>query len=167
MTKTRRNTCNYESNVQLMRRRDANEFRKDLTVVTVWYSGRAMRQAIVAVGVACVPLAGVAVAASAAGFDGTYRGDSTVTRGDESICGKARPVSYTVVNGQFSIVYDAAHHVGVNIQVQPDGSFSGSQAYLVGSRQAQVKASGRISGNVLEAQAEGQACARSYHLTKS
>ena len=85
------------------------------------------------------------------------------------ICGKARPVSYTVVNGQFSIVYDAAHHVGVNIQVQPDGSFSGSQAYLVGSgsRQALVKASGRISGNVLEAQAEGQACARSYHLTKS
>ena len=115
---------------------------------------------------ACAPLTGIAVAASA-GFDGVYRGDSTVTRGDESICGKALPVSYTVVNGQFSIVYDAAHHVGVNIQVQPDGSFSGSQTYFVGPRQAQVKASGRISGNVLEAQAEGKACARSYRLTKS
>ena len=135
-------------------------WRKRLAVITRRSGG------LVAGGLVCAAMMGVAIAASA-GYDGVYRGDSTVTRGDESICGKARPVSYTVVNGQFSIVYDAAHHVGVNIQVPPDGSFSGSQAYLVGSRQAQVKASGRISGNVLEAQAEGQACARSYHLTKS
>jgi len=135
-------------------------WRKRLAVITRRSGG------LVAGGLVCAAMMGVAVAASA-GYDGVYRGNSTVTRGDESICGKARPVSYTVVNGQFSIVYDAAHHVGVNIQVQPDGSFSGSQAYLVGSRQAQVKASGRISGNVLEAQAEGHACARSYRLTKS
>jgi hypothetical protein len=73
----------------------------------------------------------VAVAASA-GYDGVYRGDVTRTRGDASICGKASSkVSYTVVNGQFSIVYDRTHHVGVNLEVQANGPLSGSQAYMV------------------------------------
>ena len=67
-------------------------------------------------------------------------------------------MAYTVVNGQFNVVYDAAHHVGVNLQVQADGSFSGNQNYQVGRQNSQVKASGRIAGNVLEAQVEGEAC---------
>jgi hypothetical protein len=113
-------------------------------------------------------LAGFAGAALAAGYDGTYRGDVTLTRGDESICGKsAYQTTYTVVNGQFAIVYDNVHHVGVNLQVQSDGSFSGSQQYQAGNQRSLVKASGRITGNVLDAQVEGQACARKYHLTKS
>jgi hypothetical protein len=106
--------------------------------------------------------------AASPGYDGAYHGDVTLTRGAESLCGKSSyPVTYTVVNGQFSIVYDNVHHVGVNLQVQPDGSFSGSQQYQAGAQQSQVKASGRISGNVLDAQVEGVACARKYHLTKS
>jgi hypothetical protein len=113
-------------------------------------------------------LAGFAGAAHAAGYDGTYRGDVTLTRGDESLCGKsAYQTAYTVVNGQFAIVYDNVHHVGVNLQVQPDGSFSGSQQYQAGKQSSLVKASGHITGNVLDAQVEGHACARKYHLTKS
>lgn len=91
----------------------------------------------------------------------------TRTRGDDSICGRASgQVSYTVVNGQFSIVYDPTHHVGVNLEVQNDGSFTGAQPYMVGNRRTQLRASGRISNNVLDAQVEGEACSRSYHLTK-
>jgi hypothetical protein len=120
------------------------------------------------VALVAASLAGFAGAALAAGYDGTYRGDVSLIRGGESICGKsAYQVTYTVVNGQFSIVYDNVHHVGVNLQVQPDGSFSGSQPYQAGKQSAMVKASGRISGNVLDAQVEGEACARKYHLTKS
>lgn len=115
---------------------------------------------------ACLTMANAADAASA-GYDGVYHGEVTRTRGDDSICGKASyQASYTVVNGQFSIVYDRSHNVGVNLQVQNDGSFSGSQLYTAGRRQSQVRASGRIANNVLDAQVEGEACARSYHLTK-
>jgi hypothetical protein len=120
--------------------------------------------ALIATGLACV--AAQAIAATA-GYDGVYRGDATRTRGDDSICGKASyQASFTVVNGQFNIVYDATRHVGVNLVIQADGSFSGSQMYKSTQQQSQVKASGRISGNILDAQVEGQACARSYHLTK-
>jgi len=111
-------------------------------------------------------LVDTAIAASP-GYDGVYRGDVSRTRGDDSICGKASyQVSYTVVNGLFSIPYDLKHHVGVNLEVQPDGSFTGTQAYFAGNRKSQVRASGRIAGNVLDAQIEGEACGRSYHLTK-
>ena len=114
------------------------------------------------VGVPCVT-----ALAGSAGFDGTYRGAVTRTRGDDSICGKASyQTSYTVVNGQFNMVYDNKHHVGVNIEIKPDGSFSGSQQYTVGHQLSLVKVSGRIAGNVLDAQIEGEACARSYHMTK-
>ncbi|HEY7579655.1 MAG TPA: hypothetical protein VH855_18855 [Acetobacteraceae bacterium] len=124
--------------------------------------------AIGRVALVTTSLAGFAGPALAAGYDGTYRGDVTLTRGDESICGKsAYQTAYTVVNGQFAIVYDNVHHVGVNLQVAPDGSFSGSQQYQAGKQSSMVKASGRISGNVLDAQVEGHACARKYHLTKS
>jgi hypothetical protein len=125
------------------------------------WNGRAVAAAIVLAGVA-----GGAVA-STTGYDGVYRGDVTLTRGGESICGKPTyQVTYTVVNGQFSMMYDPSHHVGVNLVVAADGSFSGSQLYMVSSHQSQIKASGRIAGNVLDAQIEGDACARSYHLTK-
>jgi hypothetical protein len=106
--------------------------------------------------------------ASNNGYDGVYRGDVTRTRGDDSICGKpSYQVSYTVVNGQFSIPYDLEHHVGVNLQIQTDGSFSGSQQYMIGRRPTQVRATGRIAGNTLQAQIEGEGCGRSYRLTKS
>jgi hypothetical protein len=71
-----------------------------------------------------------------------------------------------VVNGRFSIIYDPKNHVGVNLEVQPDGSFNGSQLYMSGTQQAQLHASGRISGNILEAQMEGVLCAKSYRLIK-
>ena len=124
---------------------------------------------VVASGLAGAPLAGVAFAASA-GYDGNYHGDVTVTRGDEGTCGKlSYQVTYTVVNGHFNMVYDPAHHVGVNLEVQPDGSFSGSQIYMAtgGRTTTQLKASGRIAGNVLEGDLDGFACARHYHLTKT
>jgi hypothetical protein len=125
------------------------------------------RTALAFGAVMCLSLADTAIAAST-GYDGAYRGTVTLTRGGESICGRSSfQVTYTVVNGQFNVVYDTVHHVGVNLQVQADGSFSGNQNYQVGTRNSQVKASGRISGNVLEAQVEGEGCARSYHLTKS
>ncbi len=119
---------------------------------------------VVAAGLASASLVGVAVAANG-GYDGNYHGDVTVTRGDQGICGKlSYQVTYTVVNGHFDMVYDPAHHVGVNLEVQPDGSFSGSQIYMAtgGRSTTQLKASGRIAGNVLEADIEGLACARHY-----
>lgn len=135
-------------------------------MIEQWWPGRTGWTAIVMACVAAISLADAAIAASPA-YDGVYSGESTRTRGDESICGKSpNQVSYTVVNGQFSMIYDPAHHVGVNLVVQPDGSFSGDQAYIVGNRQSRVKASGHIAGNVLTAQIEGDACARSYQLTK-
>lgn len=121
--------------------------------------------AVIAVS-ATIAAAQVAYAASPA-YDGVYRGEMTRTRGDDSICGKASNQStFTVVNGQFSILYDPSHRVGVNLEVQSDGSFSGSQPYMVGSRRTQLRASGRIANSVLDAQVDGEACSRSYHLTK-
>ena len=123
------------------------------------------RIALVVVVLAGAGLVGSGQASSS--YDGVYRGEATRTRGDDTQCGTARyPVTYTVVNGQFSIVYDPTRHVGVNLQIQPDGTFSGSQSYIIGRQTAMVKASGRIAGNVMEAQVEGYACARSYRLTK-
>src|SRR5277367_4632133 len=124
--------------------------------------------AIVAAGLVSSP-AGVVLAANG-GYDGSYRGDVTLTRGDQGTCGKASyQATYSVVNGQFSIVYDPAHHVGVNLVIEPDGSFSGTQTYMAtsGHSTTQLKASGRIAGNVLEGDTEGMACSRHYHLTKT
>ncbi len=130
------------------------------------WPGRTGWIAIVMACAAAVSLADAAIAASPA-YDGVYSGQVTRTRGDDSICGKSTyQVSYTVVNGQFSMMYDPAHHVGVNLVVQPDGSFSGDQAYIVANHQSRVKAAGQIAGNVLTAHIEGDACARSYQLTK-
>jgi hypothetical protein len=126
-----------------------------------------MRNGIIACGLACLPPTGVALAASA-GYDGVYRGTTTLDRGGESVCGRASyPMSVTLVNGQFSIVWDPSRHVGVNLQVQGDGSFKGSQMYTNGSRTAQLTASGHIMGNALDAHVEGEYCSRNYHLTKS
>ena len=120
-----------------------------------------------AIGI-CGGLAILPVVASAANnYDGTYKGQYTLTRGDQSICGRSSmPITKDVVNGQFSLVYDPTHHVGVTLTVQPDGTFSGSQQYMYMSRQEQVRASGRISGNVLTAHIEGSGCSRDYNLTK-
>ncbi|HSZ91031.1 MAG TPA: hypothetical protein VK822_16855 [Acetobacteraceae bacterium] len=125
---------------------------------------RAIQCGFVSATVLALTVAGTAFAG---GYDGAYSGQITLTRGDQSLCGKS-PISTTkqVVNGQFALVYDTAHNVGVNLQVQPDGSFSGTQTYQAGRTTAIVKASGRIAANVLEAEVEGYACARSYHLTK-
>jgi len=107
------------------------------------------------------------IALAANNYDGTYVGQVTLTRGDQSICGKSSlPVTKQVVNGHFDLVYDPAHHVGVNLEVQPDGSFSGDQAYMYNSQRQQVRASGRIGGNVLQAHIEGAGCSRDYNLTK-
>jgi hypothetical protein len=124
--------------------------------------------AILAPAVGSLPT-GVALAANS-GYDGTYHGDVSLTRGDEATCGKSSyQVTYTVVNGQFSMVYDPAHHVGVNLVVEADGSFSATQIYQAtsGHSTTQLKASGRIAGNVLEADIEGHSCTRHYHLTKT
>ncbi len=123
--------------------------------------------AIVAAGLASLVLAGVAIAASG-GYDGLYRGDSTLTRGADPPCGRTTyPLSYTIVNGQFSIVWDPIHHIGINIEVQTDGSFSGSQQYTVGTRISQLRATGHIANNVLDADVEGSYCTRHYHATKA
>ena len=62
-----------------------------------------------------------------------------------------------------------ANHIGVNVEVADDGSFSGNQLYSPqGTRKTvQLNARGRIAGNVLEADIDGLACARHYHLTKT
>ncbi len=135
-------------------------WRKRLAVITRGSSG------LIAGGLACAAMIGVAVAASA-GYDGVYRGTSTLDRGGASTCGKATfPMSVTLVNGQFSIVWDPSRHVGVNLQTEMDGSFKGSQMYTNGSIQAQLIASGRIAGNALDAHVESPYCSRNYHLTK-
>ena len=110
----------------------------------------------------------IAGSASAGGYDGTYRGTTTLARGAESTCGKTEyPMAVNVVNGQFAIVWDPRRHVGVNLTIQQDGSFSGSQQYTVGNQTGELKASGRVAGNVLDAKIDGQYCARSYRLTRS
>lgn len=107
------------------------------------------------------------VASAGNGYDGTYTGQITLTRGDHSMCGPStQPASKQVVNGQFALLYDPAHHVGVNLTVQADGSFSGSQQYMYLNRQEQVRASGRITGSLLAAHIEGAGCSRDYNLTK-
>jgi hypothetical protein len=135
-------------------------WRTGLSVITRRSSG------LTAGGLACAAMMGVAIAASA-GYDGVYRGTSTLDRGDASVCGKATfPMSVTLVNGQFSIVWDPSRHVGVNLRTETDGSFKGSQMYTNGSTQAQLIASGRIASNALDAHVESPYCARNYHLTK-
>ena len=126
---------------------------------------------LVATGVVCATSLALMQGAVAApiGFDGIYRGTSTLTRGDDPPCGKTpAPATLSVVNGQFNLVWDAVRHFGVNLVVQQDGSFSGSQTYMPTARAqpSQLKVTGRITGNTLDAHVEGQACARDYHLTK-
>jgi hypothetical protein len=143
--------------------------REELTMTAPGLTRLFSSAMIVAAGLASASLVGTAVAAYS-GYDGSYHGDVTMTRGDQVTCGKPTyQVTYTVVNGHFDMMYDPAHHVGVNLEVAADGSFSGNQTYMAtgGRSTTQLKAWGRIAGNVLEADIEGMACARHYHLTKT
>jgi len=77
--------------------------------------------------------------AGSPGYDGVYKGQVTLTRGEAGFCGRS-PIGVTkqVVNGQFSLVYDQSHNIGINLEVQPDGSFSGKPAICSGGSQAAV-----------------------------
>jgi hypothetical protein len=105
---------------------------------------------------------------AAGSFDGTYRGQAQLSRGVSPECGRDTvPLTVAVTNGQFTLVWDPQRHITVNVQVQPDGSFSGSRLYQIARHPTELKASGHIAGNVLDAEIEGQFCSRTYHLTRS
>ena len=125
---------------------------------------RAIQCGFVSATVLALTVAGTAFAG---GYDGAYSGQITLTRGDQSLCGKS-PISTTkqVVNGQFALVYDTAHNVGVNLQVQPDGSFSGTRRIRLAEQRRLSKLLAVSRQTYIEAEVEGYACARSYHLTK-
>jgi hypothetical protein len=107
-------------------------------------------------------------APAATSFDGTYRGQATLSRGVAPQCGRdTLPTTISVVNGQFTVVWDRQHNVSISLTVQPDGSFSGARQYQIARHPWPLKASGRITGNVLDGEIEGEFCSRTYHLTRS
>src|ERR1700751_1651834 len=101
-------------------------------------------------------------------FDGAYHGQARLSRGASPQCGRdAVPVTVAVTDGRFPFVSDSRRHITVSIEVQPDGSFSGSRRYQVARHPTELKVSGRIADKVLDGEIEGQFCSRTYHLTRS
>ena len=124
-----------------------------------------MRAAQVVAIITSLLLAQTALAATS--FDGTYRGEAKLSRGVSPQCGRdIAPATISVVSGQFTIVWDRQHNVSISLEVQPDGSFTGSRPYQLARHPMPLKASGYIIGNVLETGIEGQFCSRTYHLTR-
>ena len=122
-------------------------------------------------------LLGLPLAAHAASpFDGTYRGSQEALRANSAgACAKmARDdVVIRIVDGRFSRKWGSNTSGGgdtIELQVKPDGSFSGSVAALAqqssrhGTREYTM--SGRITGNVLEAELGSNLCAVRMRLEK-
>jgi hypothetical protein len=125
-----------------------------------------MRAAQAVAIAACLLLAQTSLAAPS--FDGRYRGEAKLSRGVSPQCGRdSVPTTVSVVNGQFTIIWDRQHNVSISLTLQPDGSFAGSQQYQIARHPVPLKASGHVTGNVLEAEIEGQFCSRTYHLARS
>jgi len=125
---------------------------------------RSVRCLLLLVGAAiCFALVGTRAPASSP-FDGVYSGDQTTTRGGAGsvICPNGPTTSITVSDGRFTAVYNSQNHIGVNLEIAADGSFSGTQRYGGGGG-TMARVNGRITGNVLEADITGNTCA--YHLS--
>ena len=110
-------------------------------------------------------------------FDGTYRGESHVVRGDGGFVCAPRDAlaSVTIRNGQFDYVYtnyELAAPAPIPVQIAADGSFSGQIQYAADAYMrwggtiittwAMVR--GRIAGKTLDATVSDYRCARQLQL---
>lgn len=113
---------------------------------------------------------------AASPFDGTYRGSQEALRanGAGACANMARDdVVIRIVDGRFSRKWGSNTSGGgdtIELQVKPDGSFSGSVAALAqqssrhGTREYTM--SGRITGNLLEAELGSNLCAVRMRLER-
>ena len=124
-----------------------------------------IRIAIKAIGaVTAMVLAIGATGSLAAGpADGTYRGDSSITVGPPSTCGKNVKTSVKVVDGHFDYTWDKEPLVLIPVTIAADGSVSGER--FVG-KNAGASAKGRLTGNNLEVDFVGKVCTRHLSLKK-
>ena len=103
-------------------------------------------------------------ALAASPLDGAYHGDSTVTVGVPSLCGKDFKLTITVNNGAFDYVWDKSTNIIIPITAAADGSLSGERFV---SARAGAKATGRITGKTLEMDLVGRQCTRHVVVRKA
>ena len=101
---------------------------------------------------------------AASPLDGAYHGDSIVTVGVPSTCGKDFKLTITINNGAFEYVWDKSTNIVIPISAATDGSLSGERFV---SARAGAKASGRITGKTLEMDLVGRQCTRHVVVKKA
>src|SRR5262245_43256262 len=121
------------------------------------------RKATILLALASLTMLPAATSAPSVQFDGRYRGQRTVTRGDEPTCRKAGTTTLTVKDGVFSLTY-ARNTFGA--PVAADGSFEVTKLFNAGQRTVSASLRGRISGRALEADLETYRCKYHFALTR-
>ncbi len=108
---------------------------------------------------------GLAGATLAAGpFDGTYKGESTLTKGREGTCtNPERSATIRVVDGGFNYMWHRGNNIEIHVSIANDGTVSGTKTW---GRSARVTASGRATPGALEIELNGVDCARHLSLKK-
>lgn len=136
-----------------------------------------MRRSRIAALALLTAIASGTAALAASPFDGTYRGaQETIRANSAGACAKMdrNDVVVRIVDGKFSRRWGANTDGGgdlIEVQIKPDGSFSGSVAALAarssrhGTRDYSM--SGKIVDGVLDAELGSNLCAVRMRLRKS
>lgn len=108
---------------------------------------------------------GVAVTSPSLGadnpFDGSYSGTRTLTKGSDAFCPKIEEMLVTIQDGKFAFTNSDSRAVIAIVPIASDGSFSDIHN---GSNSWYIK--GKITGGVLEAEANSSACLHHWSLKK-
>jgi hypothetical protein len=96
-------------------------------------------------------------------FDGNYTGTRTLTKGSYETCAKMEEISITVQDGRFTFAASNSQAVLSIIQIASDGSFSSIHE---GGDTGPWNIMGKITGGVLEAEADSSVCFHHWSLKK-
>ena len=108
-----------------------------------------------------------AIAWSGGPYDGQYAGTRTSDTGDDgSTCAKTGPYSLVVADNAFEFTYLRQRNVVLRPAIAPDGTFSARQEYMLQKASTSARITGRIVGDSLTADVEGQRCHYRLDLKK-
>jgi hypothetical protein len=94
-------------------------------------------------------------------FDGSYSGTRTLTKGSDAFCPKIEEMVVTIQDGKFAFTNSDSRAVIAIVPIGSDGSFSDIHN---GINSWYIK--GKITGGVLEAEANSSKCLHHWSLKK-
>jgi hypothetical protein len=96
-------------------------------------------------------------------FDGSYSGTRMLTKGSDQFCPNIEEMAITVQDGKFTFTNSNSRAVLAIVKISPNGSFNEIHE---GGTYGRWYITGKITGGLLEADANSSACFHHWSLKK-